>query len=362
VKIGLLYSSKLKNYDFGPGHPFRGDRFESFLSYFNITLLKSNKFEVFLNEESASDEELEFWHTREYIQAMQKASMGTRVSNLMRYISMDNVNPTTRQFPQGIEPAARVICKDAMLACEFVQEGKYEKAISIGGGLHHARPSYGEGFCVYNDVVICAKHAIRKYGLKKVLILDTDAHAGNGTSQAFYSDSRVLLIDIHQRGIYPGTGYEDDIGAGEGEGYTVNVPLPPFASDEAYRFVFEELIFPLVERFEPELVIRNGGSDPHFSDEITQLGLTLEGFRYIGRSVREIAETCDGKEVDLICSGYNPQVMCKAWSALISGLADVPVDLEEEFLLVSEKTRIVEGLEDIVKKVKGNVEPYWGSL
>jgi acetoin utilization protein AcuC len=362
VKIGLLYSSKLKNYDFGPGHPFRGDRFESFLSYFNITLLKSNKFEVFLNEESASDEELEFWHTREYIQAMQKASMGTRVSNLMRYISMDNVNPTTRQFPQGIEPAARVICKDAMLACEFVQEGKYEKAISIGGGLHHARPSYGEGFCVYNDVVICAKHAIRKYGLKKVLILDTDAHAGNGTSQAFYSDSRVLLIDIHQRGIYPGTGYEDDIGAGEGEGYTVNVPLPPFASDEAYRFVFEELIFPLVERFEPELVIRNGGSDPHFSDEITQLGLTLEGFRYIGRSVREIAETCDGKEVDLICSGYNPQVMCKAWSALISGLADVPVDLEEEFPLVSEKTRIVEGFEDIVKKVKGNVEPYWGSL
>jgi acetoin utilization protein AcuC len=362
VKIGLLYSSKLKNYDFGPGHPFRGDRFESFLSYFNKTLLKRNKFEVFLNEESASDEELEFWHTREYIQAMQKASMGTRVSNLMRYISMDNVNPTTRQFPQGIEPAARVICKDAMLACEFVQEGKYEKAISIGGGLHHARPSYGEGFCVYNDVVICAKHAIRKYGLKKVLILDTDAHAGNGTSQAFYSDSRVLLIDIHQRGIYPSTGYEDDIGVGEGEGYTVNVPLPPFASDEAYRFVFEELIFPLVERFEPELVIRNGGSDPHFSDEITQLGLTLEGFRYIGRSVREIAETCDDKEVDLICSGYNPQVMCKAWSALISGLADVPVDLEEKFPLVSEKTRIVEDLEDTVKKVKGKVEPYWGSL
>lgn len=352
----------MKNYDFGPGHPFRGDRFEIFLSYFNKILLKSNKFEVFLNEESASDDELAFWHTREYIQAMQKASMGTRVPNLMRYISVDNVNPITRQFPQGIEPAARVICKDAMLACEFVQEGKYEKAISIGGGLHHAKSSYGEGFCVYNDVVICAKHALRKYGLKKVLILDTDAHAGNGTSQAFYSDPRVLLIDIHQRGIYPGTGYEDEIGAGEGEGFTVNVPLPPFAGDEAYRFVFEELIFPLVKRFEPELVIRNGGSDPHFSDEITQLGLTLTGFRYIGRSVREIAEACDGKEVDLICSGYNPQVMSKAWSALISGLADVPVDLEEEFPLASEKTRSAVDVENIVKKVRGNVEPYWGSL
>jgi acetoin utilization deacetylase AcuC-like enzyme len=99
VKIGVLFSNKLKNHDFGPGHPFRGDRFEIFLSYFNKTLLKSNKFEVFLNEESASDDELAFWHKREYIQAMRKASMGTRVPNLMRYISMDNVNPTTRQFP-----------------------------------------------------------------------------------------------------------------------------------------------------------------------------------------------------------------------------------------------------------------------
>ena len=155
---------------------------------------------------------------------------------------------------------------------------------------------------------------------------------------------------------------EDEIDAGEGEGYTVNVPLPPFAGDEAYRFVFEELIFRLVERFEPELVIRNGGSDPHFSDEITQLGLTLEGFRWIGRSVREIAEICGGKEVDLICSGYNPQVMPRTWSALISGLADVHFDLEEKFPLTSEKTWRVEEVENTVKKVKGNLGPYWGSL
>ena len=362
MKVGIVYSEQLKNYDFGLGHPFRGDRFGSFMSYFNATLSKSDRFEVFMNEEVASDEDIELWHTKDYIKAMKAASAGESVSNLWKYISGDNMNPKTGKLPERIEAAARVIVKNSMLACDLVEEGKCEKAVSIGGGLHHAKPNYGEGFCVYNDVVICAKHALRKYGLKKVLILDTDAHAGNGTSQAFYSDPRVLLIDIHQRGIYPGTGYEDEIGAGEGEGFTVNVPLPPFAGDEAYRFVFEELIFPLVKRFEPELVIRNGGSDPHFSDEITQLGLTLTGFRYIGRSVREIAEACDGKEVDLICSGYNPQVMSKAWSALISGLADVPVDLEEEFPLASEKTRSAVDVENIVKKVRGNVEPYWGSL
>ena len=277
-----MYSNQLRNYDFGSGHPFRGDRFESFMSYFNKELGKSDKFEVLLNEEAASDDDLELWHTKEYIQAMKRASAGLEVPDLLRYISGDNVNPLTRRFPEGIESAARVAVKNSMLGCELVQEGKYEKVVSIGGGFHHAKPSYGEGFCVYNDVVISAKYAIRKYDLERILILDTDAHAGNGTCEAFYSDPRVLFVDMHQKYIYPGTGYEDEVGEGKGKGYTVNVPLPPYASDMDYKFVFNELIFPLVEKFNPQLVIRNGGSDPHPSDEITQLGLTLKGFRYIG--------------------------------------------------------------------------------
>jgi acetoin utilization protein AcuC len=362
MKTGIIYSNKLKNYDFGSGHPFRGDRFESFMSYFNTELSESGKFEILLNEEAASDNDLELWHTKDYIQAMQRASAGLEVSNLLNYISGDNVNPLTRQFPLGIETAARVIVKNAILACELVQEGKYEKAVSIGGGFHHAKPSYGEGFCVYNDVVISAKYAIRKYALERILILDTDAHAGNGTCQAFYSDPRVLFVDIHQKYIYPGTGYEDEIGEGKGKGYTVNVPLPPYASDEAYKFVFNELIFPLVEEFNPQFVIRNGGSDPHPSDQITQLGLTLDGFRYIGKSVREIAEICDGKEADLVCSGYKPQVLSRAWSALIAGLAGVDISLEEPFPLRIKKTQMLGEAKKLVKKVKRNLKPYWRNI
>jgi acetoin utilization protein AcuC len=362
MKTGIIYSNKLKNYDFGSGHPFRGDRFESFMSYFNTELSESGKFEILLNEEAASDNDLELWHTKDYIQAMQRASAGLEVSNLLNYISGDNVNPLTRQFPLGIETAARVIVKNAILACELVQEGKYEKAVSIGGGFHHAKPGYGEGFCVYNDVVISAKYAIRKYALERILILDTDAHAGNGTCQAFYSDPRVLFVDIHQKYIYPGTGYEDEIGEGKGKGYTVNVPLPPYASDEAYKFVFNELIFPLVEEFNPQFVIRNGGSDPHPSDQITQLGLTLDGFRYIGKSVREIAEICDGKEADLVCSGYKPQVLSRAWSALIAGLAGVDISLEEPFPLRIKKTQMLGEAKKLVKKVKRNLKPYWRNI
>jgi acetoin utilization protein AcuC len=362
VKTGILYSNQLRYYDFGSGHPFRGDRFERFMSFFNKELGKSGKFEVLLNEEAACDDDLELWHTKEYIQAMKRASAGFEVPDLLKYISGDNVNPLTRRFPEGIEPAARVAVKNSMLACELVQEGKYEKVVSIGGGFHHAKPSYGEGFCVYNDVVISAKYAIRKYDLERILILDTDAHAGNGTYEAFYSDPRVLFVDMHQKYIYPGTGYEDEVGEGKGKGYTVNVPLPPYASDMAYKFVFNELIFPLVEKFNPQLVIRNGGSDPHPSDEITQLGLTLKGFRYIGESVRKISKICGGKEIDLICSGYKPEVLSRAWSAIISGLAGVEIVFEEPFDLVSPNYQTLEIVKKVVKKVKTNLKPYWKNL
>lgn len=362
MKIGLLYNSNLKNYDFGPGHPFRGDRFQKFMAHFDKRLGQSTSFEVFTNKKICSDEDLLLWHDRRYIQAMQEASSGLTVADLTTLVSRDNLNPRTGKFPRGVEQAARLIVMNSILACDLVEDGKFEKAVSIGGGLHHAKPSYGEGFCVYNDVVIAAKHLIKKYGKERILILDTDAHAGNGTSQAFYSDPHVLLIDIHQKYIYPGTGYEDEIGGGKGAGFTVNVPLPPLASDEAYKLVFEELIFPLAENFNPQFIIRNGGSDPHPNDSITQLGLTLEGFKYIGDSVRRIAKICDGKEADLICSGYRPEVLAEAWLAILCGLAGVEINLCEPAPLRVDKRAQLEKVEEVIQEVKRNLSPYWKCL
>jgi acetoin utilization protein AcuC len=140
------------------------------------------------------------------------------------------------------------------------------------------------------------------------------------------------------------------------------VPLPPYAGDEAYHIIFDELVFPLVNEFEPQLVIRNGGSDPHPSDEITQLGLTLRGFKYIGDSVRKIAEICNGKEIDLICSGYKPEVLSRAWSAIISGLAGIQIFLNEPFDLGLPKYQMLDIVKKTVKHVKKNLKPYWRNL
>lgn len=361
MKTAIIYSDELKNYDFGPGHPFRGDRFASFFQLYEEKLGKNKNFQLIKNSEPASDKELKFWHTQEYIQVIKAASSGITIPHLYQFISQDNVNPISGKFPQDIERAARIIVRNSILALDFVQEKRSEKAVNIGGGLHHAKSGYGEGFCFYNDVVIVARYAMEKYNLKRILILDTDAHAGNGTCEAFYSDPNVLFIDLHQAGIYPGTGFIDEIGEGRGEGFTINLPLAAATGNKSYELIFDEIIVPLAKEYKPEIVIRYGGSDPHPSDEITQLGLTLEGFKMIGSKVKEISRLCENKSVDLICSGYKPDVLSKAWLSLITGLADVEVELEEPLLETREGQNLAE-TKELIKRVKENLKPHWKSM
>ncbi len=110
--------------------------------------------------------------------------------------------------PGKVEEAARLIVGQAKMACDLVQSGQYQKVISIGGGMHHAKQRFGEGFCIYNDVAFAALYLIEKYQLDRVMVLDTDAHAGNGTAEYFRANPKILFVDIHQdpRTIYPGTG------------------------------------------------------------------------------------------------------------------------------------------------------------
>jgi len=347
----IIYSDELRNYDFGPGHPFRSDRFEFFLKFYKEVLTKNKEFKLMKNTRLASYQELELWHTKDYIEAIEASNN----HNIYKYVSQDNINPITGNFPKNIARAAKSIVKNSILAFELVLQNETEKAVSIGGGLHHAMPSYGEGFCVYNDVVIAIKYVMKKYGLKKILLLDTDAHAGNGVCKAFYSDSRVLFIDIHQDGIYPGTGFIDEIGSGKGKGFTVNLPVMAGTGDKSYELIFDELIKPLAEAFEPEIIARYGGSDPHFKDTLASLGLTLNGFKMIAEKINKIGKLADNKTVDLICSGYNIEVLPKAWLALIAEMKFK----EEPF---KETNETIKNTKSLIEKVKNNLKPYWEIL
>ena len=365
MPIAILYREELKEYDFGPGHPFRGDRYEIFPRFLKENVGEDDNYRI-LEAEWAGDEELLMICQRDYIdftrQYYQAANLGLSFNGgFYRYHSADN-RPIGR--PGKLEAAARLIIGQAKLAADLVHSGEFEKAVSVGGGMHHAKRNYGEGFCIYNDVAFTAIYLMEKHGLERVLVLDTDAHAGNGTSEYFYSNPKVLFIDLHQdpRTVYPGTGFASDLGSGAGSGFTINVPMPINAGYDSYQLVFEEIIEPLTAEFKPQIIIRNGGSDPHFNDGLTRLGLTVAGFRMIGQRVREMAELCDGKLIDLIASGYNREVLPYAWLALVSGLADFEVTVEEPEPIpqVLQKDPSFQETTSVVAEVKNNLKDYWG--
>lgn len=362
MKTALVYSPEIKKYDFGEGHPLRGDRFANFMNFFQERFATHSQHFERIEPTSATDDQLKLAHVEEYIKAMGTASKGITLPDVLKYATWDNLNPITSSIPIGIDEGARVSVGTSLLAGELVFESRFQKAIALGGGLHHAKRNKGEGFCIYNDVVICHRNLLEK-GAERILSLDTDAHAGNGTSQAFYEDRRVLFIDMHQdpRTIYPGTGFVSQIGANQGLGFTVNLPLPPGSGNDAYKYVFDKVVFPLAQEFQPQIIIRNGGSDPYYLDGLTNLGLTLDGFRMVGEYVKEMAEeVCQGKSVDLLASGYNQEVLPFAWSALICGLLDLDVNLKD---LPEEnrpaKNSKYDDTKDMVTELKRYLKEYW---
>ena len=367
MAIGILYREELKEYDFGPGHPFRGDRYLVFPQFLKDHLPEDDNYQI-LKAEPATDEDLMLISRKDYIDFTREyykaANMGLSYSGqFYSFQSGDNV-PLGK--PGKLEEAARLVVGQSKMACQLVQDGKFKKVVSIGGGLHHAKPSYGEGFCLYNDVAFCASYLLYEYKLERVLVLDTDAHAGNGTSEYFYAEPRVLFIDLHQdpRTLYPGTGFPNQTGSGDGKGFNVNIPMPPYSSYDSYQLVFESLVQPLVQEFKPQIIIRNGGSDPHFDDGLTNLGLPVKGFRMIGEKVREMAKLCDEKVIDLIASGYNREILPYAWLSLISGLAGFDLQIEEP-APVPQRLRedpALAATENVIAEVKKQLKDYWACL
>jgi len=369
----IFYREELKEYDFGTGHPFRGDRYEVFPRFLQQNLPTNGNYQVF-EADPAIDQDLQLICQQEYIDFSQGYYKAANLSltypgELSRFQSQDN-RPLGQ--PGKIEEAARLVIGQAKSACDLIQGGETKTAISIGGGMHHAKPNYGEGFCIYNDVAFAARYLQCKYKLDRILILDTDAHAGNGTAEYFYEDPAVLLIDLHQdpRTLYPGTGFIDQIGSGDGKGLTINLPLPVYSGHESYKRVFEEIVQPVAEEFKPQIIIRNGGSDPHVSDGLTNLGLQVRDFRMIGEKVREMARLCDGKEIDLIGSGYNKEVLPYAWLALVCGVSgiDNPVKQPESVDKLERVPswlgvdRFSKDIEVVIADVKNHFKKYWQCL
>jgi len=311
LKVGITYHEKFGQYDLGADHPFRGDRFVNVMRLFEEQGLLRLPNVILLKPRLVTKRDLLRVHDEDYVNLIFRLAAVSRPYDIETPVS-----------PQILE-AARLLIGGAIEAGKAIYEGKVDRAVALGCGYHHAGRNYGGGFCLLNDIAVLLEYLREKYGLKRVLIIDYDVHFGNGTSDIYYSDPDVLYISLHQdpRTIYPGIGFVEQIGEGAGEGYNVNVPLPPGTGDQTYLQALKEMFVPLAEEFKPEIILGNGGSDPHFADMLGSLGLTVNGFFKLSWTIAGVAEkVCGGKLVLMPGSGYNPTVLPPCWYALTAGV------------------------------------------
>lgn len=282
-RAAFVYADELSRHVLRADHPMRPAR----LRYTYELLAAYGAFDGessrLVSPRSATEEELEWVHTPEYIAAVRSLSAGLNLGRPERFgFSGQGDNPV---YP-GMYDAACLSSGATLLAAELVAGRRVDAAFSIAGGLHHAAPGYASGFCIFNDPAL-AIHYLLARGLR-VAYVDVDAHHGDGVQSVFYGDDRVLTISIHESGQYPfpGTGFVSESGSGAGVGCSVNIPLYPYTEDELYLWAFRETALPLIRAFAPNVLVTKLGIDSYHSDPLTHLQLTSRGYLEV---VREFA-------------------------------------------------------------------------
>jgi acetoin utilization deacetylase AcuC-like enzyme len=224
------------------------------------------------------------------------------------------------------EPSYRAALHAAGGACELARvllAGETQLGFSmLRPSGHHAEPDRAMGFCLFDNVAIAAALAIAELGAERVFVLDWDVHHGNGTAEAFRTRSDVLFASIHQSPLYPGTGPLSDVGSGAGEGYTVNLPVPPGSGEELWLSLIEHVVLPIARAFAPDLVLVSAGFDAHRADPLAGCRLETSSFGELARHVRDLALACDAPLGIVLEGGYEPVSLAQSVRETLLSLGD----------------------------------------
>lgn len=320
-EVVFLASPDLWEHGHGPEHPLKPERLQR-------TYELISEYEAFeatnvrlKSPRQATDDELLLFHTQEYIRVVDALSHGKGDVPYWRY----NFGPGDNPVFEGMYESEALKVGSALLGAKMVLEGECNTAFSFGGGLHHGGADFASGFCVFNDAA-AAIHWLLHRGLR-VAYVDIDVHHGDGVQAAFYDTDQVLTISLHQDGrtLFPGSGYVGEIGREAGEGYSVNVPLPPYTDDEMYVWAFKQVVPPLVARFQPDMLVTQLGVDTHYKDPLASLALTTNGQEVVFRTLSQLAD----RWLALGGGGYNLDVVPRAWTLALGAMAglDFPDEL-----------------------------------
>jgi acetoin utilization protein AcuC len=312
----------------GREHPLKPERLRRTYEL----LLACRAFEApgsrLLEPAPATREELTLFHSEEYLDAVARLSHGETEGDAGRYNFGPGDNPV---FP-GMYETEALKTGGAMAGARILAAGEATTAFSFAGGLHHARPATASGFCVFNDAAVAIRWLVGQ-GLR-VAYVDIDVHHGDGVQEAFYETDQVLTVSIHQdpRTLFPGTGFPREIGFGAGRGFSANVPLSPYTTDDVYLETFLQVVPPLVLQFAPDILVTQLGIDTHFADPLAKLMLTTRGFARLVEELRALADTTRGW-LALGGGGYSVDVVPRAWALAYGLMAGIPLpeDLPDRY-------------------------------
>ncbi|MDH3690479.1 MAG: class II histone deacetylase, partial [Gammaproteobacteria bacterium] len=252
-----------------------------------------------------------------------------------------------------------------IVAVDAVLEGRVNNAYAlVRPPGHHAEASWGRGFCIFGNAVIAILHAMSEHGIRRVATVDWDVHHGNGTQKAFYRNSKVLTISVHQDRNYPkNSGFLDESGEAEGEGYNVNVPLPPGSGREAYLAAFRRVVAPALRKFKPELIVVPSGFDGCAYDPLGRMMVSSETFRKMAEMVKGLAEElCDGRLVLCHEGGYSVAYVPFCGLAVLEALSGKASGVSDPYLAAIEsmgghelyphQQAVIEQAESLVAKIR----------
>jgi acetoin utilization deacetylase AcuC-like enzyme len=284
----ILYASpRFAEHATPPGHPERPERAEVFDA---VAAEFARQGGSIRPPRAATREELARVHTAAYLDRI--AATAGRAAML---------DPDTFTSPESHEIALLAAGAAIDAAREAWQTGTPTLALVRPPG-HHAEAERAMGFCLYNNIAVAAM-ALRAEGAARVAIVDIDVHHGNGTQAIFYTDPTVLFVSSHQFPFYPGTGAANETGAGPGEGYTLNVPMPAGSGDTDFEAAYGTTIIPAVERFHPDVLLISAGFDAHELDPLGGLRLTTSGYTGLLARLDDVASRVCGRRIALVTEG-----------------------------------------------------------
>ncbi len=331
-------------------HPENPNRLRSIYG-----MLQQRDMESFFREippRFATREELEMVHLPSYIDMIASTS-GQPARRL---------DPDTVASPKSYEAACLAV-GGVLEAIEAVLQGKLDNAFAlVRPPGHHAERNRAMGFCIFNNIAVGAKYAIQTHGLERILIIDWDVHHGNGTQNTFYEDPKVLYFSTHRYGFfYPGTGAPAEVGAGRGEGFTVNVPMSPGCGDAEYGNIFLDVLKPIASSYKPQVILISAGFDTYSRDPLGGMRMTEMGYARLTNITMDIAQTtCGGKIIIALEGGYDLDGLATSVKAVLQELrGDTKIDIAQ---CQRNERNGYEKIDGELEKLKGYHKRYWEKL